>query len=141
MEHIVTVLKSAIAAIGGVLVWMFGPWDTLIAVLLAFIVLDYLMGVFNAAVQKTLSSSVGFKGLAKKVAIFAMVGLAALLDRVAPMNGAIRAAVCLFYIANEGISILENAGALGLPLPAKLKDMLVQLKDKSTMDRKDMDVK
>ena len=141
MDHIIIGLKSAIAAIGGVLVWMYGPWDTLIAVLLAFVVLDYLMGVFNAAVQKTLSSSVGFKGLAKKVAIFVMVGLAALLDRVAPTNGAIRAAVCLFYIANEGISILENAGALGLPLPAKLKDMLVQLKDKSGVDEKNIDVK
>lgn len=141
MEHIGTWLKSAIAAIGGVLVWVWGPWDTLIAVLIAFIALDYLMGVFNAVVQKSLSSSVGFKGLAKKVAIFVMVGLAALLDRVAPTNGAIRAAVCLFYIANEGISILENAGALGLPLPAKLKDMLVQLKDKSGVDEKDIDVK
>lgn len=110
--------------------WCRGPWDTLIAVLLAFVALDYLMGVINAICKQTLSSAVGFKGLAKKVAIFVMVGLAALLDRVAPMNGAIRAAVCLFYIANEGISILENAGAIGLPLPDKLKETLAQLKDK-----------
>lgn len=141
MEYILIWIKSAIAAIGGVLVWMFGPWDTLIAVLLAFVVLDYIMGVIKAATLKTLSSEIGFKGLAKKVAIFALVALAAMLDRVIPMNGAIRAAVCLFYIANEGISIMENAGAMGLPMPAKLKDMLAQLKDKSGVDSKDLDVK
>lgn len=141
MEHIGIWLKRAIAAIGGILAWVFGPWDTLIAVLLAFVVIDYLTGVLKGGALKEASSKVGAKGIAKKVFIFAMVGVAAMLDRIIPMNGAIRAAVCMFYIANEGISILENAGALGLPLPAKLKDMLVQLKDKSEVDEKDIDVK
>lgn len=122
----ITCKKTAIAAIGGLLVWMFGPWDTLVSVLLAFVVLDYITGLINAGIKHDLKSSVGFIGLAKKVMIFLLVALAALLDRVVPTNGAIRAAVCLFYIANEGISILENAGAIGLPLPDKLKETLAR---------------
>ena len=132
-------LKGAIVTVGGILAWIFGPWDTLVAVLLAFVVIDYLTGVLKGGALKETSSKVGAKGIAKKVFIFAMVGIAAMLDRVVPMNGAIRAAVCMFYIANEGISILENAGALGLPLPAKLKDVLVQLRDKNNEKTKDIE--
>ena len=134
-------IKGAIVTVGGILVWVFGPWDTLIAVLLGFVVLDYIMGVIKAAALKELSSRVGSKGLAKKVGIFAMVAVAAMLDRVAPMNGAIRAAVAIFYIANEGLSILENAGALGLPMPDKLREALAQLRDKSVEKTKDIGVK
>ena len=125
-------LSSAFAAIGGLLAWFFGPWDALIMVLVAFVVTDYITGLVNAALHHTLSSEVGFKGLWKKALIFLMIGIGSLLDSVIPMtNGALRATLCMFYIANEALSILENAGAVGLPLPERLKSMLEQIKRKS----------
>lgn len=123
-------IKVVLAAIGGGLAWFFGPWDALISVLIGFIAVDYLMGVINAGMRKELSSEVGFKGLLRKMVILLLVGVGALLDKIMPgANGAIRAAVCTFYIANEGLSILENAGALGLPLPPKLLGVLKQLEE------------
>ncbi|MEL7608129.1 MAG: phage holin family protein [Bacillota bacterium] len=124
------IFKAIFAAIGGVLAYLFGPWDALIGVLLAFVVTDYITGLMKGASQGKLDSAVGFRGLAKKVMIFALVAVGSLLDKVLPAaNNAIRAAVCMFYIANEGLSILENAGALGLPLPQVLKKWLVKLKE------------
>jgi len=124
-------LSGIIAAVGGVAAWIFGPWDALITALLAVIVIDYATGIFAAALQKQLSSKIGFCGLLKKMTIFLLVGLAAILDHlVLATNGALRAAVCLFYIMNEGLSILENAGSLGLPLPDALKNALIQLNEK-----------
>ena len=124
-------LMTVFAAVGGAAAWLFGPWDALITALLATVVLDYLTGLSAAAMQQQLSSSIGFRGLIKKVTIFLIVSLAAILDRlVLATNGALRAAVCLFYIMNEGLSILENAGTLGLPLPDVLKNALIQLNEK-----------
>lgn len=124
-------LSSIIAAAGGVAAWLFGPWDALATALLAVVVIDYITGISCAAVQKTLSSAIGFRGLMKKVMIFLIVSLAAILDHlVLTTNGALRAAVCLFYIVNEGLSILENAGGLGLPMPEVLKSALQQLNGK-----------
>ena len=123
-------IKGILAAIGGIVSYLWGPWDALIMVLIAFVVTDYITGFLGAAARGALSSAVGFKGLAKKVMIFALVAVGSLLDKVIPAaNSAIRAAVCIFYIANEGLSILENAGALGLPLPQVLKKWLVKLKE------------
>lgn len=122
------VTGGLLAAIGGALAYLFGPWDAPIIVLLCVVAMDYLTGVAYAAVSKELCSTVGFKGLVKKVFIFVLVALAAMLDKLAPAtNGAVRSAVCMFYIANEGISILENAGRLGLPLPETLKNALAKL--------------
>lgn len=119
---------AAFAAAGGIATYLFGPWDALLVALLAAIVLDYLTGVAVAAVQRTLSSAVGWRGLLKKAVILLIVCLGTLLDRLLEdSNGAVRAAVCLFYIANEGLSVLENAGALGLPLPETLKRALARL--------------
>lgn len=125
-------IKVVLAAISGGLAWFFGPWDALIMVLVGFVLVDYLMGVINAAMKKELSSAVGFKGLLRKVVIFLMVGIGTLLDNiiVPGANGAIRMAVCTFYIANEGLSIMENAAAVGVPMPPKLKEILAQLRDK-----------
>lgn len=129
-------IKVVLAAIGGGLAWFFGPWDVLISVLVGFIAVDYLLGVINAGMKKELSSEIGFKGLLRKVVIFLLVDVGALLDKVMPGgNGAIRAAVCTFYIANEGLSILENAGALGLPLPPKLKGILKQLEEEELVEQ------
>lgn len=122
------VVLAAFAAAGGIVAYLFGPWDALLVALLAAIVLDYLTGVAVAAVQRTLSSAVGWRGLLKKAVILLIVCLGTLLDRLLEdSNGAVRAAVCLFYIANEGLSVLENAGALGLPLPETLKRALARL--------------
>ena len=122
------VVLAAFAAAGGIAAYLFGPWDALLVALLAAIVLDYLTGVAVAAVQRTLSSAVGWRGLLKKAVILLIVCLGTLLDRLLEdSNGAVRAAVCLFYIANEGLSVLENAGALGLPLPETLKPALARL--------------
>lgn len=125
-------LKGVAAALGGVAAYLWGPWDTLIIVLLACVVTDYITGVAKAWYKKEVSSEVGFRGIVKKVFIFVLVGLATLLDKVIPAaNSAIRAAVMLFYIANEGLSIIENAGELGLPLPNALKKALAALKKQS----------
>ena len=119
---------SVLAVLGGAAAYLFGPWDALLAALLLAVCIDYATGIAVAVMQKTLSSEVGWKGLLKKAVILLIVSLATLLDRLLEgSNGAVRAAVCLFYIANEGLSILENAGHLGLPLPKALQDTLAQL--------------
>lgn len=128
-EKAVMWIKGAIAALGGAAAYLWGPWDALINALIALVALDYVTGVICAAANKRLSSEIGFKGLIKKAVIFALVALAGVADKVIPAtNQAIRAAVILFYIANEAISILENAAELGLPVPEKLKAVLIKTK-------------
>ena len=128
-EKAVMWIKGAIAALGGAAAYLWGPWDALINALIALVALDYVTGVICAAANKRLSSEIGFKGLIKKALIFALVAVAGVADKVIPAtNQAIRAAVILFYIANEAISILENAAELGLPVPEKLKEVLIKTK-------------
>lgn len=115
------------AAVGTAIISFLGGWDMLLYALLVCIVVDYVTGVIVAIAEKTLSSAVGFKGIAKKVFILILVGLATLIGQSVGNEG-IRSLVILFYIANEGISILENAGKLDVPYPQKLKDILAQLK-------------
>lgn len=118
------------ATIGTFLTWLFGAWDTALAVLIAFMVLDYVTGLLRGAINKELSSNVGFKGLARKMVILIVLIVAVALDRLSNTGTWVfRTLICYFYIANEGISILENSASLGLPVPDKLKDMLVQLKE------------
>ena len=125
-------IKSAAAAIGGAAAYLWGPWDALITALIALAAIDYVTGVICAAVNGKLNSSVGFKGLMKKAFIFALVAVAGIADRViAAANQAIRAAVILFYTANEAISIMENAAELGLPVPKRLKGMLTKAQNES----------
>jgi toxin secretion/phage lysis holin len=124
-------LKIAAAGIGAALSWVWGPWDTLLIVLAVVMLIDYASGVLNAFYHKKASSKIGLQGILKKIGIALMVGLACLLDRVMPLNGAIRTAVLIFFICNEGVSILENMGAMGLPLPNALKNALKQLERKS----------
>lgn len=132
MENILDWAKVGCAAAGGVIAYLWGPWDALIIALVACVVIDYITGIVKAAIAHKLDSAVGFKGLMKKVFIFALVALATVVDRVVPAtNEAIRAAVIMFYIANEGLSILENAGELGLPLPNGLKKALNRMKEPS----------
>ncbi len=119
---------TAAAALGGIAAYLWGPWDPLCATLVAFVALDYITGVAKAAVLKQLDSGTGFRGLLRKLFIFALVAVATMADRIIPeAHGAIRAAVMVFYIANEGLSILENAAQLGLPMPEALKTALKKL--------------
>ena len=110
----------------------------MILALLLFVVMDYITGIMCAISDKKLSSEVGFKGICRKVLIFMLVGIANVLDVQVIGNGSIlRTAVIFFYLSNEGISLLENAGHLGLPIPKKLKKVLEQLHDRSEEDKKD----
>ena len=120
--------KLIISSIGGVLGVFLGGMDGLIYVLLAFSVIDYVTGIMCAIDKKELSSSVGFKGIARKIIIFSLVGVANILDvYILGHVGVLRAAVIFFYLSNEGISILENTSKLGLPVPEKLQNILQQL--------------
>ena len=113
-------------AVGAVM----GGFDGFLYALIVFVVVDYLTGVMVAVLNKNLSSEVGFHGIFKKVVIFALVAVGHIVDTYVIQNGSvIRTAVIFFYLSNEGISILENASVLGLPVPQKLKDVLEQLKD------------
>lgn len=124
------VFNSIIAATGTGLTWLLGSWDTALAVLIAFMIMDYITGLLRGAINKELSSDVGFKGLARKAVIFIVLIVAVCLDRLSNTGTWVfRTLVAYFYIANEGISILENSATLGLPIPEKLKDMLMQLKE------------
>ena len=129
----VQIFFNSIAAVTGAVVgFLFGEVTGLFWALLAFMALDYLTGVIIAIINKKLSSEVGFKGLAKKFLILVFVAVGHILDAYILVNTAVvMTAVMLFYIANEGVSLVENAALLGLPVPKKIKDILEQIKNKS----------
>ena len=135
MRDIWTFLQMAFAAIGGWLGWFLGGYDGFLYALIAFVVIDYLLGVMCAILEKHLSSDIGARGIFKKVVIFSLVGVAHIIDQNIIGDGsAIRTAVIFFYLSNEGISIIENSTRLGLPIPEKLRDILEQLKDGGDKD-------
>lgn len=124
------VLKTMVATIGTGLTWLLGAWDTPLGILVLFITLDYATGVIRGYVNKELSSDVGLKGIARKAVIFIVLIVAVSLDRLMNTGSWVfRTLVCYFYIANEGLSLIENCGALGLPIPPKIREALAQLKD------------
>ena len=132
MKEFWTTIQVVFAGIGGWLGWFLGGCDGLLYALLAFVVIDYITGIMCAVVDKKLSSEVGFKGIFKKVLIFALVGTGHILDtRVIASGSVMRTAVIFFYLSNEGVSLLENAAYLGLPIPQKLKSVLEQLHERS----------
>ncbi len=132
MSKIQIIIDSIAGAVGAVLGFMYGEVSGLFWALIAFMATDYITGVVVAAVNKQLSSEVGFRGLAKKLMILVFVSLGHIADMyVLGGTPVAMSAVMLFYIANEGLSIIENAGNLGLPVPKKLKDIMVQLKKES----------
>jgi toxin secretion/phage lysis holin len=131
MKGIWNGIQVGIAAFGGWIGWFLGGVDGFLTALIVFVAIDYLTGVMCAIVDKKLSSEIGAKGIFKKVLIFALVGVAHMIDsQVVGEGSTFRTAVIFFYLSNEGISFLENAARLGLPIPAKLKDILAQLTDK-----------
>lgn len=120
------------AAVGGWLGYYLGGCDGLLLALVAFAAADYLTGVMCAVSDRKLSSNVGFKGICRKVLIFLLVGIANILDvHVIGTGSVLRTAVIFFYISNEGVSLLENAAHLGLPVPEKIKAVLEQLHDRA----------
>ena len=131
MKDVWNVAQVVFAAVGGGIGWFFGELDGFFYALLAFVVIDYLTGVMCAIADRSLSSEVGFRGIFRKVLIFVMVGAGHILDaQVVGSGDALRTAVIFFYISNEGVSLLENAAHIGLPVPEKLKDVLAQLHDR-----------
>ena len=124
-------IQAAITVIGGWLGYFLGGLDGLMIALVIFVVLDYVTGIMCAIADKKLSSSVGFKGICRKVLIFLLVGVAHIVDlHVVGSGSVLRGAVVCFYLSNEGVSMLENAAHLGLPVPEKLKVILEQLHDR-----------
>lgn len=130
MEKIWRGIQAAIAAIGGAFAFFWGGLDNLLIALIVFAAVDYATGVLAAIIKKRLNSRVGFKGIAKKVLMFLIVGIANIVDvRLIQTGTAFRTATIIFYLANEGVSLLENSARCGLPIPKKLKDILTQLHD------------
>ena len=138
MKEFRNTIQLIFAAVGGWLGWFLGGCDGLLYALVAFVVIDYITGVFCAAIDHKLSSGIGFKGICKKVLIFILVGMGNIIDVQIIGNGSVmRTAVIFFYLSNEGISLLENSAHLGLPIPQKLKDILEQLHDRAEKEDND----
>lgn len=130
MKLVWNYLQVTFATIGGWLGWIMGGYDGFLYALVAFVIIDYVTGVMCAILEKKLSSDVGGKGIFKKVVIFSLVTIGHIIDtRIMGEGGVVRTAVIFFYLSNEGISILENASRIGLPVPGKLKDILEQLNE------------
>ena len=135
MKEFWNTIQLVFTGIGGWLGYFLGGWDGLLYALNAFVAIDYVTGVMCAISNHTLSSEVGFKGICRKVLIFLLVGIGSILDaHVIGSGSVLRTAVIFFYISNEGVSILENAARLGLPVPEKIKVVLEQLHDRSAKD-------
>ena len=132
MKEFWNLIQFIFTAIGGWLGYFLGGCDGLLIALVVFVAVDYLTGVMCAISDKKLSSEVGFKGICRKVLIFLLVGIANILDvQVIGTGSVLRTAVIFFYLSNEGVSLLENAAHLGLPVPEKMKDILAQLHDRA----------
>lgn len=142
MKEFWNVIQAIFAVIGGWLGYFLGGNDGVLYALIIFAVLDYLTGFMCALADRKLSSKVGFKGICRKVLIFAMVGVGHLLNLHLLGGGSVlRTAINFFYLSNEGLSIVENSAHLGLPIPDKLRKVLEQLHDRAEKeeDKKDGD--
>lgn len=132
MKQFWNTIQLVFSALGGWIGYFLGGCDGLLYALIAFVVIDYITGVMCAIINRELSSAVGFKGIFRKVLIFLLVGIANIIDvQVIGTGAVLRTAVIFFYISNEGVSLLENAGHLGLPIPEKIRTVLEQLHDRA----------
>jgi toxin secretion/phage lysis holin len=132
MKEFWNMVQLIFAAVGGWLGYFLGGCDGLLIALVVFAVVDYITGVMCAVSDKELSSKVGFRGICRKVLIFVLVGAGHILDTQIIGDGSVlRTAVIFFYLSNEGVSLLENAAHLGLPIPKKLRDVLAQIHDRA----------
>lgn len=121
-------INNMFSLISTMFIWLFGTWDIPLMILVTVMALDYITGITRGYVNKQLSSEYGFRGLAKKLTIFYVLILAVLIDRLIGQGWVFRTLVCMWYASNEGMSILENASAIGIPVPEQLVDALEQLK-------------
>lgn len=138
MKEFWNMIQIIFTAVGGWLGYFLGGCDGLLIALVVFAVTDYITGVMCAIADKKLSSEIGFKGICRKVIIFMLVGIAHVLDvNVIATGSVLRTAVIFFYLSNEGVSLLENAAHLGLPVPEKLKDVLEQLHDRAEKEKEE----
>ena len=136
MKEFWNTIQLIFAAVGGWLGWFLGGCDGLLYTLIAFVVVDYITGVMCAVADHTLSSAVGFKGICRKVLIFTLVGIGHMLDvHVIGTGSVLRTAVIFFYLSNEGVSMIENAAHLGLPIPGKLKLVLEQIHSRAETEK------
>ncbi len=132
MKEFWTMIQTAFFGLGACPGYFLGGYDGLLYALVIFVAVDYVTGVMCAVADKKLSSAVGFKGICRKVLIFLLVGLAHILDtQILNETGILRTAVIFFFLSNDGLSILENAAHLGLPIPQALKDVLEQLHNRA----------
>ena len=130
MKDVANTMQYIFAAMGGSLGAVLGGFDGFLYALIVFVVVDYMTGVMVGILNKELSSQIGFRGIFKKVVIFSLVAVAHIIDNHVIQSGSVlRTTVIFFYLSNEGISILENAALIGLPIPKKMKDVLKQLKE------------
>ena len=135
MKEFWTTIQVIFTGVGGWLGYFLGGCDGLLYALVLFVVVDYITGVMCAAADHKLSSEVGFRGICRKVLIFLLVGIGHVLDaQIIGTGSVLRTAVIFFYLSKEGVSLLENAGHLGLPIPEKLKVVLEQLHDRAEKD-------
>lgn len=130
MKDVANTMQYVFAAVGGSLGAVLGGFDGFLYALIVFVVVDYMTGVMVGILNKKISSQIGFRGIFKKVVIFSLVAVAHIIDTHVIQNGSVlRTTVIFFYLSNEGISIMENAALIGLPIPKKMKDVLEQLKE------------
>lgn len=138
MNTFIENFKIFLVASGGILGWMFGGFDALVYALIAFVIIDYITGVLVAIRTKNISSEIGFKGISKKIVIFLVIAVGSIIDKCVITTGStLRTMLIMFYLANEGISIIENASNVGLPIPTKLKNILKQFSESINSDNDD----
>lgn len=133
------ILASISVVLGTICSFCFGDVDVFLTTLIAMLVIDYITGITAAYINGELNSQIGFKGIIKKVLRLIIVAAAVQVDRVTGAHGYIRNTVILFFIANEGISILENSGKCGIPIPKKFLEVLEQLQEKNNSVEEDTD--
>ena len=134
MDKIFNWTSTVIGIVGGYFAAIFGQWDSILWALLVIMVLDCLTGVIKAIYTKTMSSEIGFKGLLKKITVLIIVALSNVLQQITGDNVAIREIVIMFYVANEGISVLENVAVIYPQMPKAIKDILLQIRDSNSAD-------
>ncbi len=135
MKDLIDTLQIIFTAIGMYIGWFIGGFDELLYALVAFVVIDYITGIMVGIIEKKLSSSVGFRGIFKKMLIFLFVGVGHTIDFYVLKNGsAVRTAIIFFYLSNEGLSILENSSKIGLPIPNSLKNIFKDLNKEDEED-------
>lgn len=131
MERLDIFFKTATAATGGIIGYLFGGWSILLQILLAFVIIDYITGLIASGVEGKLNSRVGFRGIAKKLMIFILVAVGHLVDEAIGEGNIVQNIIIFFYLGNELLSIIENAGRTGLPIPVQLKNAVQILQGKS----------